>query len=102
MSGREDDLPRRTDVADERTDTPQAAPRAAGLPPTIRWDHSNLKSSYANVCNVSSTREEVKRLAGLLANVVREYESRFGTLNVEVGRADGGRQEEPAERKATR
>src|SRR3989337_3886793 len=102
-------------MADERTDTPQPAPRAAGPQPTIRWDDSNLKSSYANVCNVSSTREEVvlvfginqawergrsevqvqltdriilspfaaKRLANLLANVVREYESRFGTLEVE-------------------
>ena len=101
-----------------RTDTSQAAPRAAGASPTIRWDDSNLKSSYANVCNVSSTREEVvlvfginqawergqsevqvqltdrlilspfaaKRLAGLLANVVREYESRFGVLNVEMRR----------------
>ena len=27
--------------------------------PRINWDTSNLKSSYANVCNVSSTREEV-------------------------------------------
>ena len=27
--------------------------------PAIRWVTSSLKSSYANVCNVSSTREEV-------------------------------------------
>jgi len=27
--------------------------------PSITWDTSNLKSAYANVCNVSSTREEV-------------------------------------------
>ena len=85
---------------------------------TIRWDDSNLKSSYANVCNVSSTREEVvlvfginqawergqnevqvqltdrvilspfaaKRLALLLNNVIREYETRFGTLNLDVVR----------------
>jgi hypothetical protein len=71
-----------------------------------------MKSSYANVCNVASTREEVvllfgvnqawqagqaeipiqltdriimspfvaKRLAGLLDNVLKEYESRFGPL----------------------
>jgi hypothetical protein len=25
---------------------------------TVQWDDSNLKSSYANVCNVSSTRSE--------------------------------------------
>ena len=103
--------------------------RPAGATPTIRWDDSNLKSSYANVCNVSSTREEVvlvfginqawergksevqvqlsdriilspfaaKRLAGLLANVMREYESRFGLLNVDVLR-----QGEPPERRETR
>jgi hypothetical protein len=81
----------------------------------IRWDDSNMKSAYANVCNVSSTREEVvllfgvnqawnrgqkevtiqltdriivspfaaKRLSLLLGAVVKEYESRFGALNVE-------------------
>ena len=27
--------------------------------PKVRWNSANLKSSYANVCNVSSTREEV-------------------------------------------
>ncbi len=32
--------------------------------PTIRWDDSNMRSSYANVCNVSSTREEVTLLFG--------------------------------------
>jgi hypothetical protein len=83
----------------------------------IKWDDSNMKSSYANVCNVTSTREEVvmlfgmnqawnrgqkevtiqltdrivispyaaKRLSMLLGNVVKEYENRFGTLNVEAG-----------------
>jgi hypothetical protein len=82
---------------------------------TIKWDDSNMKSSYANVCNVTSTREEVvmlfginqawnrgqkevtiqltdrviispyaaKRLAMLLDGVVKEYEKRFGTLNIE-------------------
>jgi hypothetical protein len=81
----------------------------------IKWDDSAMKSSYANVCNVTSTREEVvmlfginqawnrgqkevtiqltdriiispyaaKRLATLLEGVVKEYEKRFGTLNVE-------------------
>ncbi len=104
-------------MATEREESAQATRAAgAGTTPTIRWDDSSLKSSYANVCNVSSTREEVvlvfginqawergrnevqvqltdriilspfaaKRLAGLLANVVREYESRFGTLDVET------------------
>ena len=85
----------------------------------INWDDSNMRSSYANVCNVSSTREEMvllfginqawnaaqkevtiqladriivspfaaKRLAAVLTNVVREYESRFGSLDIEGPRA---------------
>lgn len=32
--------------------------------PLIRWDDSKMRSSYANVCNVSSTREEVTLLFG--------------------------------------
>lgn len=32
--------------------------------PVIRWDDSRMRSSYANVCNVSSTREEVTLLFG--------------------------------------
>jgi hypothetical protein len=102
-------------MATERRDE-AAAPRPAA--PAVRWDDSTLKSSYANVCNVSSTREEVvlvfginqawergqnevsvqltdriilspfaaKRLAALLGNVIREYETRFGQLNIEVAR----------------
>lgn len=31
---------------------------------TVRWDDSNMASTYANVCNVSSTREEVTLLFG--------------------------------------
>ena len=31
----------------------------------INWDDSNMRSAYANVCNVSSTREEVVLLFGL-------------------------------------
>ncbi len=85
----------------------------------IKWDDSNMRSAYANVCNVSSTREEVvllfglnqawnrgqkevtiqltervivspyaaKRLGLLLASVVKEYENRFGALNVDVAPA---------------
>lgn len=81
----------------------------------IKWDDSGMKSAYANVCNVTSTREEVvllfgmhqawnrgqkeitiqltdrivvnpfaaKRLSMLLAGVVKEYESRFGAINIE-------------------
>jgi Protein of unknown function (DUF3467) len=81
----------------------------------IRWDDTQMKSSYANVCNVTSTREEVvmlfginqawnrgqkevtiqltdriiispyaaKRLAVLLDSVMKEYETRFGSLPVD-------------------
>ena len=95
---------------------PGAQPPAA---PAIRWDDADLKSAYANVCNVSSTREEVvlvfginqawergqaevkiqltdriilspfaaKRLAELLTNVMREYETRFGVLSADVRRS---------------
>src|SRR5512147_585311 len=94
----------------------QAAEAKESLSPTLKWDDSGMRSVYANVCNVTSTREEVvmlfgmnqawnrgqkevtiqltdriiispyaaKRLATLLDGVVREYEKRFGGLNVEV------------------
>ncbi len=32
--------------------------------PKINWDDSQMKSSYANVCNVASTREEVALFFG--------------------------------------
>ena len=32
--------------------------------PKIHWDQSKMKTTYANVCNVSSTREEVSVLFG--------------------------------------
>jgi len=117
-------MPDNQETAERTTPAPATAPpRAVGAAgaaagPTIRWDDSNLKSSYANVCNVSSTREEVvlvfginhawergqsevqvsltdrvilspfaaKRLATLLTGVIREYESRFGMLNLEARR----------------
>jgi hypothetical protein len=33
--------------------------------PKVLWDDKNMKSSYANVCNVTSTREEVVMLFGM-------------------------------------
>jgi len=45
------------------TNLPSASPSQPGqstnAAPTVQFDVSNLQSSYANVCNVSSTREEV-------------------------------------------
>jgi hypothetical protein len=37
---------------------------AVGATPTIKWDDSDMSTSYANVCNVSSSREEVTLLFG--------------------------------------
>jgi hypothetical protein len=100
-------------MATKAPEGPEIRGDTAGM--KIKWDDSNMKSSYANVCNVTSTREEVvmlfginqawnrgqkevtiqltdriiispyaaKRLASLLEGVVKEYEKRFGELNVE-------------------
>lgn len=32
--------------------------------PKIRWNDKNMRNTYANVCNVSSTKEEVTLLFG--------------------------------------
>lgn len=80
----------------------------------VRWDDTNMRNIYANVCNVAGTREEIvllfgmnqawhsgqkevtvqladrivlspfvaKRLSLLLNNVVRDYESKFGSLDI--------------------
>lgn len=43
--------------------------KAPGIQPAnpmkIRWDESNMKSSYSNVCQVLTTREEVLLLFGI-------------------------------------
>lgn len=46
------------------TDEAVSKKKATTNAPTIRWDDSKMRSSYANVCNVSSTREEVTLLFG--------------------------------------
>jgi len=46
--------------------TADAVPDAKGAEGMrIKWDDANMKSSYANVCNVTSTREEVVMLFGV-------------------------------------
>ncbi len=50
----------------------------ASTTPTVQFDVSNLQSSYANVCNVSSTREEVVLAFGV--NTVWER----GQANMQV------------------
>lgn len=42
----------------EKSAAPTQA-RAAEAQASVRWDTSNLKSSYSNVCNATCTREEV-------------------------------------------
>jgi hypothetical protein len=51
-------------MADERREAPRTA-RSEIPQPKVRWDDSDLKSAYANVCNVSSTREEVVLVFGI-------------------------------------
>ena len=101
-------------AAEQTREIPTPAPEATpSSGPKIRWDDANMKSAYANFCNVASTREEfvllfgvnqawqagqaeipiqltdrlimspfvAKRLAILLDNVLKEYESRFGSLS---------------------
>jgi hypothetical protein len=44
----------------EKDEKKELDAQQAGQPGArIRWDTKSLKSSYANVCNVTSTREEV-------------------------------------------
>lgn len=85
------------------------------IKPSVKWDDSKMQTSYANVVNVSSTREEVsvffgtnqtwnipedrefdveltnrmmlnpyaaKRLSILLETVLKQYETKFGALNI--------------------
>ena len=97
------------------------ATTARPVVPTVNWDDSSMKTSYANVVNAASTREEVtlffgtnltwnpseakefhvrlsdrivlnpyaaKRLWILIGAILKEYESRFGALNMDVGGLD--------------
>jgi uncharacterized protein DUF3467 len=100
----------------------EAAEINVGTPavPTVSWDDTHMTTSYANVVNAASTREEVtlffgtnqtwnpigakefnvrlsdrivlspyaaKRLWTLLGVILREYERRFGTLQIESARS---------------
>ena len=50
-------------MAQNKKEASQATADAADRPKIV-WDDSNMSSSYANVCNVASTREEVVVLFG--------------------------------------
>ncbi|MEE8274120.1 MAG: DUF3467 domain-containing protein [Alphaproteobacteria bacterium] len=99
----------------EKQNGEDQAGQKSGSVPKVRWDDSNMQTSYANVANVTSSREEVtfffgtnrtwnasdkeftillsdrlilkpyaaKRLSRLLNAVLKEYESRYGTLEID-------------------
>ena len=47
-----------------KNDPPASVNPEGAAMPKVNWDDSTMKSSYANVCNVASTREEVTLLFG--------------------------------------
>jgi hypothetical protein len=50
---------------DTTTATPVTSnPAANAQVPHIKWDDSRMQTSYANVCNVLGTREEIMLLFG--------------------------------------
>jgi hypothetical protein len=51
-------------MAQKPTEVEAAQEKKAATQTTLRWDDSKMTSTYANVCNVSSTREEVTMLFG--------------------------------------
>ena len=87
--------------------------------PSVNWDTSQMGTTYANVVNAISSREEftlffgtnqtwnakdgeldvklsdrvilnphaAKRLLTLLAAVMKEYENRFGNVNIDLSSA---------------
>ena len=46
-------------MATKSTDNNAAPAEQTASGPKVRWDTSQVQSSYANVCSVTSTREEV-------------------------------------------
>ncbi len=46
-------------MANQNDATAAAEKTPQATTPKVRWDSSKLQSSYANVCSVTSTREEV-------------------------------------------
>lgn len=54
-------------MADEQKGNGSTAPEAVtqAQAPRINWDDSNMRSSYANVCNATGTREEVVLFFGM-------------------------------------
>ena len=106
-------------AAQQNIENKESANVEVGRPamPAVNWDDSNMNTTYANVVNAASTREEVtlffgtnqtwnvadteksfnvrlsdrivlnpyaaKRLWTILGAILKEYEARFGRLNLE-------------------
>jgi hypothetical protein len=107
--------PRRVRMPIKETEASVETPKVP-TGPTVRFDDTGIANAYANVCNVSSSREEVvlvfgmnnawerdasevrvklnsrvilspfaaKRLSMLLESVIKQYEARFGAMDVGV------------------
>jgi hypothetical protein len=52
----------------------------AGQRVSINWDTTSMRSTYANVCNVSSTQEEVNVIFG----TNKSWQSGQGELTLEI------------------
>ncbi len=52
-------------MAEERTAETPAQQTGTAPAPTVRWDDAQMQTSYANACNVVSTREEVVLFFGI-------------------------------------
>ena len=109
-------------MAEDNSDrSSNSAPAPGSAAPTVKWDDAEMRTSYANVVNATSTREEItlffgtnltwnpaetksfsvrlndrivlspfaaKRLLLLLAATVKEYETRFGVLGMDLPGAE--------------
>jgi hypothetical protein len=66
MNGRHDAAPLSKEGRKQMADAEEAKVQdiRTGGTPKVVWDDSAMKSTYANVCNVASTREEVVVLFG--------------------------------------
>jgi hypothetical protein len=102
-------------MVDKRSGSAAAVDAGKSSAPTVNWDDSGMQTSYANVVNAFSTREEftllfgtnqtwsigegnrvniklsdrlilnplvAKRLWTLMGELLKEYEARYGALEV--------------------
>ncbi len=118
---------KRSSEEPDSAEAPETEEASTGQPqpgmPNVVWDDSDMTTTFANVVNVSSTREEVtiffgtnqtwnpsgsdevkvrlsdriiltpfaaKRLWLLMGGLLREYEKRYGVLDLSVGGGTGG------------